>query len=88
MGEGAEESLARAHLTIGLCYSLQASDGKSVCFHSSDLHSFNLFRPHLFFWLDVLTFIVMSDLLPLAAMLKGERDEFNRRALHALQTYV
>ncbi|KAK3573989.1 hypothetical protein QTP86_034372 [Hemibagrus guttatus] len=46
LGEGAEESLARAHLTIGLCYSLQASD----------------------------------------AILKGDRDEFNRRALRALQT--
>ncbi|KAF7710657.1 hypothetical protein HF521_009529 [Silurus meridionalis] len=46
LGEGAEESLARAHLTVGLCYSLQASD----------------------------------------AMLKGERDKFNRRALQALQT--
>ncbi|GAA6110458.1 tetratricopeptide repeat protein 7A [Tachysurus ichikawai] len=46
LGEGAEESLARAHLTIGLCYSLQASD----------------------------------------AILKGDRDEFNRQALHTLQT--
>lgn len=35
MGEEAEESLAKAHLTIGLCYSLQASDGKSVPTYSS-----------------------------------------------------
>lgn len=28
LGDGAEESLARAHLAIGLCRSLQASDGK------------------------------------------------------------
>uniref|UniRef100_A0A3B4C7G8 Tetratricopeptide repeat protein 7 N-terminal domain-containing protein n=1 Tax=Pygocentrus nattereri TaxID=42514 RepID=A0A3B4C7G8_PYGNA len=46
LGEGAEESLARAHLAIGLCCSLRASD----------------------------------------ATLKGDRDEFNRRALQALQT--
>ncbi|TSK42145.1 Tetratricopeptide repeat protein 7A [Bagarius yarrelli] len=46
LGEGAEESLARAHLTKGLCYSLQASD----------------------------------------VMLKADRDEFNRRALHSLKT--
>lgn len=44
LGEGAEESLAKAHLAIGLCCSLRASD----------------------------------------ATLKGERDEFNRRALQAL----
>ncbi|KAI4888635.1 hypothetical protein NFI96_027073, partial [Prochilodus magdalenae] len=45
LGEGAEESLARAHLAVGLCCSLRASD----------------------------------------ATLKGDRDEFNRRALQALQ---
>uniref|UniRef100_A0A8B9LKH9 Tetratricopeptide repeat protein 7A n=1 Tax=Astyanax mexicanus TaxID=7994 RepID=A0A8B9LKH9_ASTMX len=45
LGEEAEESLAKAHLAIGLCCSLRASD----------------------------------------ATLKGDRDEFNRRALQALQ---
>lgn len=39
LGEEAEESLAKAHLAIGLCYSLQASDGKSVSFHYRALHS-------------------------------------------------
>ncbi|KAG9275125.1 tetratricopeptide repeat protein 7A [Astyanax mexicanus] len=45
LGKEAEESLAKAHLAIGLCCSLRASD----------------------------------------ATLKGDRDEFNRRALQALQ---
>lgn len=45
LGEEAEESLAKGHLTIGLCYSLQASNSKSVCFSTAMITHTYLFCP-------------------------------------------
>jgi len=88
LGECAGESLPQAHLAIGLCRSMQATDGKPV-YPSLNLQN----EPGLRLSSAALCSLshVCGDSLfncAFAATLKADRDEFNRRALQSLRKYA
>lgn len=90
LGEEAREFLPRAYLALGLSYSLQASEGKVkpclatwlwIC-----INIFWCFRDFslLFDSLTLIFYFISSS----AATLSADRNEFNKKALQALNKYV
>uniref|UniRef100_A0A672TCL8 Tetratricopeptide repeat domain 7A n=1 Tax=Sinocyclocheilus grahami TaxID=75366 RepID=A0A672TCL8_SINGR len=85
LGECAGESLPRAHLAIGLCRSLQASDGKPDLFFDFRAHALDPEDPQISFYLSLQLALVrqVSEAMePLQLALNIRGDDLH--ALHLL----
>ncbi|KPP79192.1 hypothetical protein Z043_101246, partial [Scleropages formosus] len=77
MGDGAVEFLPRAHLAVGLCCSLQATDGKGA-------HALDPDDPQIALYLALQLALVSAAMTPLQVALSLRPDDLNSLHLLAL----